>query len=106
MRISGQGLQVLSVFLASNVHELSGADLAKATGIGSGTLYPLLMRFEDAGWLTSEWEDVDPSEVSRPRRRYYRLTALGERGARVEFQKLGNGQMTILGEGPVGGALA
>ena len=41
--------------------------------MGSGTLYPLLARLEAAGWFTSEWEDVDPSEVGRPRRRLYKL---------------------------------
>jgi hypothetical protein len=36
--------------------------MPKATKVGSGTLYPMLARLEAAGWLTSEWEVVDPSE--------------------------------------------
>ncbi|NEW95511.1 PadR family transcriptional regulator [Rhodopseudomonas sp. BR0G17] len=67
----------------------SGTELTKTTKIGSGTLYPLLAKLESAGWLSAEWEVLDPSEAGRPRRRYYKLTALGVRsahGALSEYQ--------------------
>jgi PadR family transcriptional regulator, regulatory protein PadR len=67
---------------------LSGADLAKVTGLASGTIYPILFRLEKSGWLQSEWEDVVPTEVKRPRRRLYRMTAVGSTSARAEFQEL------------------
>lgn len=52
-----------------------GYDLSKATGLGSGTLYPLLMRIKERGWLESRWE---PSpEPGRPARHMVRLTAEG-----------------------------
>jgi len=54
-----------------------GLELGAAAGLKSGTIYPLLARLEKAGWLESEWEDVDPSVVGRPRRRLYRLTGHG-----------------------------
>jgi PadR family transcriptional regulator, regulatory protein PadR len=55
-----------------------GLDISKQTGLASGTIYPLLLRLEKAGWLASAWEEhVDPSEVGRPRRRHYWLTAEG-----------------------------
>lgn len=54
-----------------------GWEIQRITGLFTGTLYPLLMRLEDAGWLTSEWEVLDPSEAGRPRRRYYSMTAKG-----------------------------
>jgi PadR family transcriptional regulator PadR len=38
-----------------------------------GTVYPLLGRLSDAGWLTSEWQ---VSDGERPRR-YYALTTAG-----------------------------
>lgn len=66
----------------------SGADIARECSIASGTLYPLLYRFEQAGWLQSEWENVEPSEVGRPRRRLYRLKALGQRRASEVLQDL------------------
>jgi DNA-binding PadR family transcriptional regulator len=87
MQISAKGLQVLRYFLDSN-EEHSGAELSKALAIGSGTLYPLLLRLEKNGWMESRWEDLDPSEAGRPRRRYYRLTAMGEREATLEFNRL------------------
>ena len=40
-------------------------------------IYPILVAFEGAGWLTSRQEEVDPHAEGRPRRRYYRLTAAG-----------------------------
>jgi PadR family transcriptional regulator PadR len=58
-----------------------GLEMAKATGLSSGTLYPVLARLEQAGWVTSTWEEVDPSRAGRPPRRYYRLTAVGVRQA-------------------------
>jgi DNA-binding PadR family transcriptional regulator len=57
--------------------KLSGADIHKQSGVFTGTLYPLLLRFDSAGWLTSEWENVDPKEVGRPRKRFYCLTPTG-----------------------------
>ena len=56
---------------------MASSAAGSATIRDSGTLYPLLLRFEAAGWLTSEWEDVDPKEVGRPRKRFYRLTPTG-----------------------------
>jgi PadR family transcriptional regulator PadR len=53
-----------------------GYDLARQTGLASGTLYPILGRLADRGLLETRWED-DPPE-GRPRRHLYRLTARGE----------------------------
>jgi len=44
-----------------------------------GTVYPALHRLEDAGLLTSEWDDE-----SGRRRRVYRLTAAGARALALE----------------------
>jgi len=59
-----------------------GAEITRSAGLKSGTLYPLLLRLEDAGWLISEWEVEEAPELGRPRRRIYRVTALGQREAR------------------------
>lgn len=81
LRMSMQTLVVLQTFLGDVAGELSGADISKCKPIASGTLYPILLRLESAGWLNSKWEKVDPSEVRRPRRRLYRLTGEGQRRA-------------------------
>jgi PadR family transcriptional regulator, regulatory protein PadR len=45
-----------------------------------GTLYKALQRLEEAGLLTSQWEDPDIAAADgRPRRRLYEVTGAGER---------------------------
>ena len=50
-------------------------DLSHADGVltSEGTVYPLLNRLRDAGWVTSRWEHEDDQ---RPRR-YYSITDQG-----------------------------
>lgn len=65
----------------------SGAQIGQATGIASGSRYPILRRLEEAGWLTGEWEQIDPREAGRPRCRFYRLTAFGESQAHAALAR-------------------
>ena len=51
-----------------------GYALMQATGLKSGSLYPLLIRLADDGFLDGEWETG--GDVARPRRAY-RLTPSG-----------------------------
>jgi len=53
-----------------------GYDLAKQTGLKSGTLYPILIRLAERGLVEAMWENEQPQ--GRPRRHLYRLTAAGE----------------------------
>ena len=47
-----------------------------------GTLYRALERLESRGLIESRWEDPEiAATAERPRRRLYRVTALGERAA-------------------------
>lgn len=80
--------KVLSALLADPEAEQYGLDLMKLTGLPSGTLYPVLHRLQAAGWLTADWEEIDPSAAGRPARRYYRLTAEGVRAARQALAEL------------------
>jgi PadR family transcriptional regulator, regulatory protein PadR len=82
LKLSPAGLKLVRHFCDDSSRRWSGTELSKKAGIGSGTLYPLLAKLEAAGWLTAEWEQIDPKEQGRPRRRYYHLTAIGARGAR------------------------
>ncbi|WP_381805459.1 PadR family transcriptional regulator [Streptomyces niveus] len=57
---------------------LYGLELSKATGLPNGTLFPLLERLRQAGWVDRYWENDDIAEAEgRPRRRFYRLTSKG-----------------------------
>jgi PadR family transcriptional regulator PadR len=87
-RVTTQTLRVLGAFTTSRDDELSGAMIAKKTGLQSGTLYPILARLEQAKWLESEWEVGDPRELGRPRRRLYRLTGFGAKNAESAFREV------------------
>jgi DNA-binding PadR family transcriptional regulator len=91
VRMSLQTLKVLEPFLENPADEYSGADLLQRCRLASGTLYPILLRLESAGWFVSRWESIDPSRAGRPRRRFYRVTPTGLRRAGEVFSGLGRG---------------
>lgn len=66
----------------------AGADVVRATGLATGTVYPILLRLEAAQWLSSEWEEAEASSLGRPRRRLYKVTAEGARAARQAARDL------------------
>src|SRR5580700_6510967 len=76
-RLTVQVLLVLQALLREPGRELYGLELSEETGLLPGTAYPILLRLENEGWVTSRWEDIDPAAEKRPARRYYRLTASG-----------------------------
>jgi hypothetical protein len=87
-RITGPTLKVLREFFLRPTDRLSGIEISRSTGLASGTLYPILFRLEEVGWLESEWEEVVPTQVKRPRRRFYRMTGIGEINARASFREV------------------
>lgn len=89
--MSFQTLKALEAFLDDPTEELSGADVHKRSGIASGTLYPILLRLESAGWFVSRWETIDPVRAGRPRKRLYRLTRNGLARASEVFASFGRG---------------
>jgi len=78
----------MRVFLERPKDSFAGSDIWKETGVLTGTLYPILMRFERAGWLESQWEVLDPSEAGRPRKRLYHLTGVGYNKTREALAEL------------------
>jgi DNA-binding PadR family transcriptional regulator len=46
-----------------------------ASGLKSGSLYPILVRLADKGFLEAKWESSVPA--GRPPRHLYRLTGAG-----------------------------
>lgn len=73
--------RVLRAFLADPARELYGLQIAAEADLASGTIHPILARFEACGWLESRWEDLGQTAVGRPRRRFYRITPDGVVGA-------------------------
>lgn len=73
---------VLRALLHDPGAELYGVEIGAAAGLPSGTVHPILARLEGIGWVTSQWEDIDPSVEGRPARRYYKIDAQGAEAAR------------------------
>ena len=64
--------------IARRIEQISGDLLA----VNQGTLYPVLLKLEQEGAVTSEW---GASENNR-KARFYRLTRAGRRQLRAETQ--------------------
>ena len=52
-----------------------GYELSQETGLKAGSMYPILIRLADKGWLETKWETELPA--GRPPRHLYRLTKNG-----------------------------
>jgi PadR family transcriptional regulator PadR len=85
-------LKILRLMLENPTAEHYGLEVGKAAGLRGGSLYPVLMKLENAGLVVSAWEETDPSEAGRPRRRMYRLTSEGVEYAR---QALAEAQQSL-----------
>ncbi len=72
---SAQTLLVLAALAAAPSQWRHGYDLARQTGLKSGTLYPILVRLADRGLLEACWEEGRPA--GRPPRHRYRLSGDG-----------------------------
>jgi len=83
-RSSGQTLALLHSLMEAPRSWHHGYELSKATGLLSGTLYPILMRLSDRGFLEHKWQPSE--EAGRPPRHVYRLTAKGVAHAREQFE--------------------
>ncbi len=80
-RLSRQTIALLTELLATPATWRHGYDLMKAASLSAGTLYPILIRLGDLGWLDTQWEER--TEGGRPPRHLYRLTAHGAHEART-----------------------
>jgi PadR family transcriptional regulator PadR len=116
MRVTGPLLDVLEEFLDAFAHgqELHGWEIMKRTKRSGPTVYGVLERLEDRGWIVGSWEE-QPADANTPRRRYYRLTPNGKafaeqtiiqrrsqpyRRPRLQFELV----VGLLRAAPVGGA--
>jgi len=80
IRISPQTLEILNQLSGSPDDWRYGYDLSRETGLKSGTLYPILMRLTERGWLETRWEHAEQN--GKPRH-IYRLTGEGQKAARI-----------------------
>jgi len=71
-RLSDEAAAVLRVFTAEPSKERFGLELIRLAEIDSGSLYPILHRFEEREFLLGSWEDftIATEEKRRPRRKY------------------------------------
>jgi DNA-binding PadR family transcriptional regulator len=74
-KLSPQTLAILGALANRPADWLYGLELAKLTGLKSGSLYPILIRLADRTLLESRW--LEPAERGRPPRHAYRITAAG-----------------------------
>jgi DNA-binding PadR family transcriptional regulator len=72
---SPQTLKVLAAILGSLQTWRYAYELSKETKLGSGTLYPLLIRLHQQALLEIKW--VGAERQGRPARHAYRLTREG-----------------------------
>ena len=79
-QITPQTFEVLSWLMVKPGS--AGAEICRGTSLPSGTVYPILSRLEEGGWLYSQWEPGDPTALGRPRKRFYTVTAKGAARAR------------------------
>jgi DNA-binding PadR family transcriptional regulator len=75
MRLTYPTALVLQALLDGHHH---GFDIMAATGLPSGTVYPILRRLDAEGCVRARWEkDAVARKEQRPPRRYYELTTGG-----------------------------
>ena len=92
-RVTPQTLKVLSSLIGAT-DPIWGLELVRRTGLMTGTVYPILDRLEELGWVRSYWEE--PNDRPGPRRRFYVLTETGMNdgqellGAQLEKEKHGS----------------
>jgi DNA-binding PadR family transcriptional regulator len=83
-RITAPLLDVLEVLIDAfeDGSELHGWAIMKAIKRSGPTVYGVVDRLEEAGWIIGRWESENP-EPNKPRRRLYRLTPNGVAEARA-----------------------
>lgn len=75
-----------------------GFDVMDVTGLPSGTVYPVLRRLDNEGYVRSEWEESEEArERGRPRRRLYRLTGEGRRAVVAAEERLSEARQLLFG---------
>jgi PadR family transcriptional regulator PadR len=88
LRVTAAVSKVLAAFLEDPEADRYGLELMRASGHPSGTLYPILLRLQNAGWVVAYWEDIDPVAGGRPAPRDSPRTPHRPAAARTEIAAL------------------
>lgn len=80
-RVTRATLDVLEALMGPD-EELYGLRIAQNAGRKVGSVYPILARLEEAGWVESSWEREERGDRG-PRRRFYRFSPEGLETART-----------------------
>jgi DNA-binding MarR family transcriptional regulator len=84
-RLTKPTIAVLEVLLAAKVDAPAwGLSICRDADLGSGTVYPILDRLLERGWVTS-YDEAEP-HPGRPARRYYELTGAGRAQAQAALE--------------------
>ena len=86
--LSPKMADVIKVFLEDPFKPWYGMELMRVTRQPSGTLYPILAKFERHGWLSLGKEAIDPKVAGRPARRFYLITGTAQLAARAQLAAL------------------
>jgi DNA-binding PadR family transcriptional regulator len=83
-RLSFTSVAVLKAVADGSRH---GFNIMDAASLPSGTVYPILGRLEEGGYVRSHWEAAEVAQKARrPARRYYEITAAGRRALEVSLE--------------------
>jgi PadR family transcriptional regulator PadR len=88
LTITPKVAKVLKVFLEDPSRPRYGFELMRLTGLASGSIYPVLARLEEAGFLIGGKEAIDPHAEGRPPRYTYTITGDAVAAARVQLAAL------------------
>jgi DNA-binding MarR family transcriptional regulator len=84
-RLTKPTIAVLEVLLAATGDTPAwGLSICRDADLGSGTVYPILDRLAEHGWVTSRTEAG--AHPGRPARRYYELTNAGRASASAALE--------------------
>lgn len=75
-RVTKPTLAVASYLVSLEGKSTYGMEIGRHTGLGTASVYSVLDRFEEYGWLDSHWES--DSDRKGARRRLYSLTKQGD----------------------------
>ena len=78
MRMTKTTKSVMRALIHDPATASYGLGIMGATGLPSGTVYPILHRLQAKGWLLAAWEEIDPKHEGRPPRKQYWVTGEGE----------------------------
>jgi DNA-binding PadR family transcriptional regulator len=91
MKITNTEAEVLQLLVATSGSEMYGLEMVKASGglLKRGSIYVILGRLEDKGFVESRKEELDSSVPPTAPRRLYKATGTGRRvyHAYASFQR-------------------